>query len=68
VVAAAAEQATGMVATDLILRYIGQTNVGAHAHATVVRTGADHAVCDVHVREGDEGGKILARATVTTTR
>lgn len=67
-VAAAAEQATDLVAADLILRYVGQTKIGAHASATVVRRGTDHAVSDVHVREGSADGKLLARATVTTTR
>ncbi|MCU1374411.1 MAG: hypothetical protein JWO68_1697 [Actinomycetia bacterium] len=68
-VAAAAEQATGLVAADLVLRYLGQTKVGpAHAVATVVRTGTDHAVCDVHVRDAGADGMPLARATVTTIR
>jgi uncharacterized protein (TIGR00369 family) len=68
-VAAAAEAATGLVAADLVLRYLGQTKVGpAHALATIVRTGADHAVCDVHVRDAGADGLLLARATVTTVR
>lgn len=68
-VAAAAEHATGLVAADLVLRYLGQTKVGpARAVATVVRDGADHAVCDVHVRDAGADGSALARATVTTVR
>ncbi|MCU1484514.1 MAG: hypothetical protein JWN67_1260 [Actinomycetia bacterium] len=68
-VAAAAEDATGLVAADLVLRYLGQTKVGpAHAAATVVRTGTDHAVCDVRVRDAGADGFLLARATVTTVR
>lgn len=68
-VSAAAEAATGQVATDLTLRYSGQTKVGpAHAVATVVRAGTDHAVCDVRVTDAGAGGALLARATVTTTR
>jgi acyl-coenzyme A thioesterase PaaI-like protein len=57
------------VAADLVLRYLGQTKVGpAHANATVVRTGTDHAVCDVRVRDAGADGMLLARATVTTVR
>jgi acyl-coenzyme A thioesterase PaaI-like protein len=68
-VAAAAEEVTGLVAADLVLRYLGQTKVGpAHATATVVRTGTDHAVCDVRVRDAGADGMLLARATVTTIR
>lgn len=68
-VAAAAEEATGFVAADLVLRYLGQTKVGpAHAVATVVRAGADHAVCDVRVRDAGADGLLLARATVTAVR
>jgi uncharacterized protein (TIGR00369 family) len=68
-VSAAAEEATGFVATDLTLRYLGQTKVGpARAVATVVRTGTDHAVCDVRVRDAGADGLLLARATVTTLR
>lgn len=68
-VSAAAEEATGQVATDLTLRYSGQAKVGpAHAVATVVRAGTDHAVCDVRVRDAGADGFLLARATVTTTR
>jgi acyl-coenzyme A thioesterase PaaI-like protein len=68
-VSAAAEEATGFVAADVVLRYLGQTKVGpAHAAATVVRAAADHAVCDVHVRDAGADGLLLARATVTTVR
>jgi acyl-coenzyme A thioesterase PaaI-like protein len=68
-VSAAAEEATGFVAADLVLRYLGQTKVGpARAVATVVRTGTDHAVCDVRIRDAGADGFLLARATVTTVR
>lgn len=68
-VAAAAEAATGLVTADLVLRYLDQTKVGpAHAVATVVRSGADHAVCDVHVRDAGADGAPLARATATVVR
>jgi acyl-coenzyme A thioesterase PaaI-like protein len=65
-VCAAAEEATGLVAADLLLRYVGQTKVGpARAVATVVRTAADHAVCEVRVVDAGADGLTLARATVT---
>jgi acyl-coenzyme A thioesterase PaaI-like protein len=67
-VTAAAEGATGMVGADLLLRYLGQTAVGARAEATVVRSGPDHAVCDVRVVESGGGARLLAQATVTTVR
>ena len=68
-VAAAAEDVTGLVAGDVVLRYLGQTKVGpAHAAATVVRSADDHAVCDVHVRDAGADGALLARATVTLVR
>lgn len=66
--AAAAEEVTDMVATDLTLRYLGQTKVGpARAVATVVRHGGEHAVCDVRVHDAGAGELLLARATVTVT-
>lgn len=68
-VAAAAEEATGLTTADVALRYLGQTKVGpAHAAATVIRSGADHAVCDVHVRDAGADGALLARATATLVR
>ena len=68
-VAAAAEEATGMVAADITLRYVGQTKVGpARATGTVVRHGTDHAAVDVAVRDAGADGALLARALVTTTR
>jgi acyl-coenzyme A thioesterase PaaI-like protein len=68
-VARAAEDATGMVASDLDLRYLGQTKVGpARATATVVRRGDDHAVADVLVVDAGADEALMARATVTTTR
>lgn len=67
-VSAAAEAMTGQVAADVHLRYLGQTKVGpARALATVVRAGADHAVCDVTVRDVGAADALLVRATVTTT-
>ena len=66
-VAAAAEEATGMGTADLTLRYLGQTKVGpARATATVIRRSAEHAVSDVAVRDAGADGALLARALVTT--
>lgn len=66
VCAAAEEAAPGFVASDLLLRYVGQTKVGpARAVATVVRHAADHVVCDVRVTDAGAEGLTLARATVT---
>ena len=68
-VSRAAEEATGQVAADLVLRYIGQTKVGpARARATVVRRRDDHAVADVTVVDAGANDALMARATVTTTR
>jgi acyl-coenzyme A thioesterase PaaI-like protein len=68
-VCAAAEEVSGLVAADLVLRYVGQTKVGpARATATVIRDGGDHVVCDVRVVDAGADGLLLARATVTTTR
>ena len=68
-VCAAAEEASGMVATDLVLRYVGQTKAGpARATATIVRQANDHAVCDVRVVDAGAGDLLLALATVTTVR
>jgi acyl-coenzyme A thioesterase PaaI-like protein len=68
-VSRAAEDATGMVASDLELRYLGQTKVGpARATATVVRERADHAVTTVTVVDAGADGAVLALATVTLTR
>jgi acyl-coenzyme A thioesterase PaaI-like protein len=69
VVAQAAENVTGMVATDLILRYLAQAKAGpARATATVLRQRDDHAVADVAVVDAGAGDALLARATVTLTR
>lgn len=66
VCAAAEEVVPGLVASDLLLRYVGQTKVGpARAVATVVRKAADHAVCDVRVTDAGAEHLTLARATVT---
>jgi acyl-coenzyme A thioesterase PaaI-like protein len=68
-VARAAEEVTGMVAADLLLRYLGQTKVGpARATATVVRARDDHAVADVTVVDAGADDALLALATVTLTR
>lgn len=64
-VSAAAESATGRTATDLTLRYLGQTKVGpARAVATVIRDD----VCDVRVLDAGADGAVLARAVVSLTR
>ena len=56
-------------AADAYLRYLGQTKVGpARATATIVRQAADHAVCDVVVRDAGADGLLLVRATVTCVR
>ncbi len=69
VVAAAAEDATGMIAADLTLRYVGQTKVGpARATATVVRRASDHAVTDVRVVDTGADDLWLAHTIVTTVR
>lgn len=68
-VSAAAEEATGMVAADLVLRYVGQTKVGpARATAQIVRQAVDHAVSEVRVVDAGAGELLLALATVTTVR
>ena len=68
-VAHAAEAATGMVASDLALRYLGQTKVGpARATPKVVRTSDDHAVVDVEVVDAGAESALMARATITVTR
>lgn len=68
-VARAAEDATGMVATDLLLRYLGQIKVGpARATASVVRERDDHAVADVVVVDAGADDALLVRSTVTTCR
>ena len=68
-VSAAAEQVTGQRASDLVLRYLGQTKVGpARASATVVRRDDAAAVVDVTVRDAGAEGLLLARATVWTRR
>jgi acyl-coenzyme A thioesterase PaaI-like protein len=66
---AAAEQTTGLSATDLTLRYLGQARVGpARAVGSVVRAAPAHAVSDVQVVDAGAGGLTLARATVTAMR
>ena len=65
----AAENATGLVASDLVLRYLGQTKVGpARATASIVRQRDDHAVADVTVVDAGAEDALMARATVTLTR
>jgi acyl-coenzyme A thioesterase PaaI-like protein len=65
----AAEDLSGMVGSDLVLRYLGQTKVGpARATATLVRQRDDHAVADVLVVDAGAADALLARATVTLTR
>jgi acyl-coenzyme A thioesterase PaaI-like protein len=68
-VARAAEDAPGLVASDLDLRYLGQAKAGpARATATVVRQRADHAVTQVRVVDAGADDAVLAVATVTLTR
>jgi acyl-coenzyme A thioesterase PaaI-like protein len=69
VVVAAAEDATGLLAADVTLRYVGQTKVGpARATATVVRRSLDHAVTEVNVVDSGADDLLLAHAIVTTAR
>jgi acyl-coenzyme A thioesterase PaaI-like protein len=69
VVVAAAEDATGMIAADLTLRYVGQTKVGpARASTTIVRRAGDHAVTEVSVVDTGADDLLLAHAIVTTVR
>jgi len=64
-VTAAAEDATGMIGSDLTLRYLGQTKVGpARASARVVRRG----VCEVRVVDVGADDALLATAIVATGR
>ena len=70
VVVAAAEDATGMMAADLTLRYVGQTKVGTGAGDSDHRAGArdDHAVTEVSVVDTGADDLLLAHAIVTTVR
>lgn len=67
---AAAEAAQpAMVATDLQIHYLRQAGAGpARTVMTVLRSGADHAVCAIDAADAGEDDRLLARATVTLQR
>lgn len=64
---AAAECAVpGLVASDLQIHYLRQTEVGpARTHTTVLRHRGDHAVCRVDAVDAGAGDRLLARAVVS---
>lgn len=55
-----------LVATDIQIHYLRQTEVGpARTRTTVLRRGRDHAVCRIDAVDAGAGDRLLARAVVT---
>jgi len=67
---AAAEAAVdGMVATDMSIHYLAQAKIGpARTSLRILRSAADHAVCEAHAVDAGDGDKLISHAMITLQR
>lgn len=67
--AAAHAMRPGLVATDILVRYLSQVRTGpARSHGTVVRDAPDHSVIDIRLVDAGDDDRVLALLTVTLQR
>lgn len=67
--AAAHTMRPGLVATDMLVRYLSQVRSGpARSYGTVVRDAPDHSVIDIRLVDAGDDDRVLALVTVTLQR